>query len=155
MALRSNNPFDPPKIDLGCLSHPFEIQAIREGASILRRFFAGLAWSDYIAAPLTIGPGEAGFDDQVRTWILSTWHPVGTAAISARGSKSGVLDPDLRVKGVKGLRVVDASAFVSDTSTNLIFSCVELTTCSPLSPLDVYRLESTFWLNGWVVPLFM
>jgi choline dehydrogenase len=120
VTLKSNNPFDAPNIDLGYLSHPFDIQAIREGARILRRFFVGPAWSDYIAAPLTIGPEEAGFDDQVRTWILSTWHPVGTAAMSARGSRMGVLDPDLRVKGVKGLRVVDASAFVSVMLTDLV-----------------------------------
>ena len=39
------------------------------------------------------------------------FHAVGTAAISQRGDSWGVLDPDLRVKGTKGLRVVDASAF--------------------------------------------
>ena len=115
MTLRSTNPFEAPKIDLGYLSHPFDMQAIREGARILRRFFAGPAWSDYIAAPLTIGPDEAGFEEQVRAAILSTWHPVGTAAMSARGAGSGVLDPDLYVKGVRGLRVVDASAFVSSS----------------------------------------
>ena len=38
------------------------------------------------------------------------FHAVGTAAISQRGAPWGVLDPDLRVKGTKGLRVVDASA---------------------------------------------
>ena len=38
------------------------------------------------------------------------FHPVGTAAMSHRGAPWGVLDPDLRVKGTSGLRVVDASA---------------------------------------------
>ena len=37
-------------------------------------------------------------------------HGVGTAAMSERGAQWGVLDPDLRVKGTAGLRVVDASA---------------------------------------------
>ena len=37
-------------------------------------------------------------------------HGVGTAAMSERGAQWGVLDPDLRVKGTTGLRVVDASA---------------------------------------------
>ena len=40
----------------------------------------------------------------------SVFHPVGTAAMSQRGAPWGVLDPDLRVKGTNGLRVVDASA---------------------------------------------
>ena len=40
----------------------------------------------------------------------SEFHAVGTAAISKRGAPWGVLDPDLRVKGTTGLRVVDASA---------------------------------------------
>ena len=39
----------------------------------------------------------------------SVFHAVGTAAISQRDASWGVLDPDLRVKGTKGLRVVDAS----------------------------------------------
>ncbi|KAJ3521273.1 hypothetical protein NMY22_g12382 [Coprinellus aureogranulatus] len=111
VTLRSTNPYDTPKIDLGYLSHPFDLEAIREGARIIGRFFAGPAWSGYVTAPLTVGPDDPGFDEQVRTLISSTWHPVGTAAMSAKGAKSGVLDPDLRVKNVKGLRVVDASAF--------------------------------------------
>ena len=40
----------------------------------------------------------------------SVFHPVGTAAITHRGAPWGVLDPDFRVKGTNGLRVVDASA---------------------------------------------
>lgn len=124
VTLRSSNPFDTPKIDLGYLTHPFDLEAVREGARIVRRFFAGPAWSDYLAAPLTIGPEEPGFEEQVRDAISSTWHPVGTAAMSAKGSKSGVLDPDLRVKGVKGLRVVDASVFVSlITHVNILKLC--------------------------------
>ena len=40
---------------------------------------------------------------------FSVWHAVGTAAMSAYGAAYGVVDPDLRVKGTAGLRVVDAS----------------------------------------------
>ena len=45
-------------------------------------------------------------------FFLTEPHTLGTASLSARGSVRGVLDPDLKVKGVKGLRVIDASVFV-------------------------------------------
>lgn len=41
-------------------------------------------------------------------------HALGSAAMSPRGAKWGVVDPDFRVKGTKGLRVVDASVIVSN-----------------------------------------
>jgi hypothetical protein len=44
---------------------------------------------------------------------MTTWHPVSTAKMSPKGASYGVVDPDLKVKGMKGLRIVDASVFVS------------------------------------------
>ncbi|KAF5310450.1 hypothetical protein D9611_012317 [Ephemerocybe angulata] len=111
--LRSNNPFDPPRIDLGYFNNPFDLEALREGARLAKQFFSAPSWSDYLAAPITADPDAADpapFEDNTRDFVLTTLHPVGTAAMSARGSKAGVLDPDLRVKGVTGLRVADASS---------------------------------------------
>jgi choline dehydrogenase-like flavoprotein len=46
--------------------------------------------------------------------VISAWHPVGTAPMSPRNAKYAVVDPDLKVKGVQGLRIADASVMVSD-----------------------------------------
>ncbi|KAJ3731443.1 glucose-methanol-choline oxidoreductase, partial [Lentinula guzmanii] len=48
----------------------------------------------------------------------STAHPVGTVAMSAKDADNGVVDPDSILKGVDGLRVVDASVFPFITSAH-------------------------------------
>ena len=55
---------------------------------------------------------DAEIEAYLRKSSVVGWHPCSTTAISARGSSSGVVDPDLTVKGVKGLRVVDAGVLV-------------------------------------------
>ena len=57
---------------------------------------------------------DADIDDYIRGIASSVYHPVGTAAMSSSSSKSGVVDENLLVKGADGLRIVDASVFVSD-----------------------------------------
>lgn len=83
-----------------------------------RRFLGGPAWKDYILSPagsFVNATTDALLDAYARESTFSTAHPVGTAAMSPKGAKYGVVDPDLRVKGVSGLRIVDASVLVSPT----------------------------------------
>jgi choline dehydrogenase len=114
--LASNNPLDKPLVDLGYLTHPFDILAFKEGIRIAKRWFEGPAYEGYITGFLGPDPDalpEDEFENALKGRVSTWWHPVGTASMSPKGAKYGVLNPDLRVKGVKGLRVVDASAIVS------------------------------------------
>ncbi|KAG8527574.1 uncharacterized protein KY384_007727 [Bacidia gigantensis] len=61
-------------------------------------------------APPPVAEGEEDFSNWVRDTMITDWHPMGTCAMGGReGIKEGVVDARLRVYGVKGLRVCDAS----------------------------------------------
>jgi choline dehydrogenase-like flavoprotein len=72
------------------------------------------AWSGFILSPtLDIDNMEdAELDALLRAGSGYACHGVGTVRMTARDSDVGVVDPDLRVKGISGLRVVDASIMV-------------------------------------------
>ncbi|KIM44803.1 GMC oxidoreductase [Hebeloma cylindrosporum] len=113
--LRSSNPFDKPLIDPNYLTTEFDIFTMREGVKAVKRFAAAPAFSDYVVGPFgdsfSAATTDAATDDYVRGLTTTIFHPVGTASMSRSFSKHGVVNPDLTVKGVDGLRVVDASVF--------------------------------------------
>lgn len=114
--LKSKNPFDVPLLDPGLLTTPFDVYTIIESVKSVHRFLAGPAWKGYIIKPFGGGANLVTDNDYlqfVRDFTTTQWHAVGTASMSAKGSSSGVLNPDLTVKGTTGLRVVDSSVFVS------------------------------------------
>ncbi|KIJ54911.1 GMC oxidoreductase [Sphaerobolus stellatus SS14] len=114
ITLTSNNPFDDPLIDPGFLTNPFEMAAFRAGLASIRRFLSAPAWKDYVIGPfgdLANATTDALLEDFIRNNAGSTAHLVGTVAMSAPNAGFGVINPDLRVKGATGIRVVDASVF--------------------------------------------
>lgn len=110
--MNSSNPFDPPIINPNLLSTEFDIFTMREAVRSARRFLTSSAWEGYIIAPVENFTTDAELDQSIRAQTALISHPVGTAAMSSKNAKYGVVDPDLRVKGVTGLRIVDASVFV-------------------------------------------
>ncbi|KAF8218290.1 aryl-alcohol oxidase [Mycena galopus ATCC 62051] len=111
ITLNSSNPLDPPLINPGYMTSEFDLYAAREGLNRAQRFVTAPVWRDYILAPLVdldaFTPEE--LDQFILNGTASTSHLVGSAGMSARGAGYGVVDPDLLVKGVKGLRIIDAS----------------------------------------------
>ncbi|KAF9506431.1 GMC oxidoreductase [Hydnum rufescens UP504] len=114
VVLQSSDPFAAPLIDPGLLTEKIDIQMSIEGIKAAREFFKAPAFKDYIIGEygaFAAAQTDDEIEEYVRNFALGSWHPACTTALSARGSPSGVLDPDLTVKGVKGLRVVDAGVF--------------------------------------------
>lgn len=112
MTINSSNPFDPPIIDLNLLGSDFDMFVMREGIRSARRFMEAPAWADYIVSRVSNATTDAELDAYIRNSTNAIFHAVGTAGMSPRGASYGVVDPDLRVKNLIGLRVVDASVLV-------------------------------------------
>ena len=103
---------------MALLKHPYDMLAIKYGASAIKKFLSASAFKDWnltLAYPYTEESSEAEIDHAIRNVVASNVHPVGTAAMSPKDANHGVVDPDLRVKKVNGLRVVDASVMVSSS----------------------------------------
>ncbi|KIJ48784.1 GMC oxidoreductase [Sphaerobolus stellatus SS14] len=109
ISINSTNPFAPPLINPQYLTTDFDIFTVREGIRAARRFVAGPAWKDYIISPVQNGTTDDELDVLIRGSAGSIWHGCGSAGMTAKDAGYGVVDPDLRVKGVEGLRIVDAS----------------------------------------------
>ena len=110
MTLRSADPGDPPKITLNNFADPADWQAARDGIRIVRRIYRSGPQGAITGDEVLPGPDvitDAQIDAHIRATAGVTQHPVGTCSMG-HGSMS-VVDPQLRVHGIAGLRVVDAS----------------------------------------------
>jgi choline dehydrogenase-like flavoprotein len=112
VTISSTNPLDLPLINLNLLQSDFDFLAIREAFLAARRFASAPAWKGYLLSEVT-NITDDNLDEYIRNFTATVFHPVSTARMSRKDEEWGVVDPDLRVKGVEGLRIVDASVFVS------------------------------------------
>ncbi|KAJ7176483.1 alcohol oxidase [Mycena filopes] len=110
--LNASDPAGPPLIDPGLLRSEFDVLAMREGIKMTRKFVTAPVWKGYILAEtpaLAIATTDAALEEFIRNTAGTSSHLVGSAGMSARDADYGVVDPDLRVKGASGLRIIDAS----------------------------------------------
>ena len=109
--LRSADPFDPPVIDPRYLSDPEDVRVLLHGVRLARRVLAQEPLARHVAGELQ--PGEEAQSDEeleahLRARSQTLYHPVGTCRLGT--DELAVVDPELRVRGLGRLRVVDASA---------------------------------------------
>lgn len=117
VSLRSSDPFAPPRIDPAYLSVDADMQAFRRALTVIREIAATPAFRELNEAEILPGP-DADVDPFIRSNASSLWHPAGTARMGQ--DATAVVDPHLRVRGVEGLRVVDASVMPTVPSGNTV-----------------------------------
>ena len=110
-ALRSvTDPRVPPIIDPNFLEDPYDLERTIDAIEIGREIMARPSIRDLLAEEFQPGPGvvrRSQLADYVRASGRSGYHPVGTCRMGQ--DAMCVVDPRLRVHGVEGLRIVDAS----------------------------------------------
>jgi choline dehydrogenase len=115
--LRSDDPRHKPAIDPGYLYAAEDMEPLLSGLRMAREFAAAGPLAKHCTVEMAPGPAVRT-DEELREFIrqdLGTlYHPVGTCAMGgdsrlAASRLTSVVDPELRVRGVEGLRVVDAS----------------------------------------------
>lgn len=109
----STNPFTPPKINPNYLDSKFDLHTLIVALKNTRTFVSATPWNGYVISPYQNLVTDSDYEQYIRTNASTVFHPVGTASMSPIGAKWGVVDPNLKVKGVEGLRIVDASVIVS------------------------------------------
>ncbi|KAI0057917.1 alcohol oxidase [Artomyces pyxidatus] len=121
ITLASADSFDLPIVNPNLLDNAVDVAIMREAIRAARRFAAAPAWAGYITgeySDLAAAQTDAEIDAYVRNGSRTIFHPAGTARMAPFGASHGVVNPDLTVKGTRGLRVVDASVFPFITASH-------------------------------------
>ncbi len=119
LRLASSSPLDPPIINPRYLSADSDVAGLLRGIEICREIGMTEAFAPWRRHEVVPGP-EASDEASLRRYIagtVSTWfHPVGSCKMGI--GEDAVVDPQLRVRGISGLRVADASIMPSIVSAN-------------------------------------
>jgi len=110
VTITSTDPFAAPQIAPNSLAEEADRLAMRDGVGLVRGIMAQPAFARYRGGEISPGAdvqSDAGIDSWVRANATTVWHPVGTCKMG--GGADAVVDNELRVHNIEGLRIVDAS----------------------------------------------
>ncbi len=164
LKLASRDPRHRPLIDPGYLSDVRDLGALAVGVRMARDYGTAAPLSKICAEELAPGDGvhtDHEMRDYIRSAVVSSYHPAGTCAMggdsrTATSRQASVVDPMLRVRGVDGLRVVDASvmpALPRGNTNAAVIAIAEraadlITGRAPLAPLDPAGASPSLPLAG-------
>lgn len=118
---RSTDPYVDPIIQPNYLADPHDWQVLLGGMRLARRLLQTPELAPYVEREQMPGPAvntDDEFLDYARCYGTSSWHLIGTAKMGPATDDMAVVDDQLRVHGVDGLRVVDASIMPMSPSAN-------------------------------------
>lgn len=122
LGLRSNDATDAPKFMANALSADEDMDCLRRGVRLARHIFDQPGLKELLGAEIWPGPeidsrmGSNSLDDAIRDHARTIFHPAGTCRMGP--TPAAVVDPELRVNGIDGLRVADCSIMPSLVSGN-------------------------------------
>lgn len=151
--LQSADPRDAPDILCNYLGDPRDRDLMRTGIRLVRELVNQPVFHPHTGAE--IFPGEdvqqdGQLDQVLNTHLASQWHLSGTASMGQETDKGAVVDPNGRVHGVNGLRVVDASIMPSVTNGNTnapTIMIAEKLSDRILGNTPLARLHADIWQN--------
>ena len=122
VTLASSDPQAAPLLTPDFLSSDVDRAGLRRGVRMLREVMAQPAMARHVEAEIAPGPAtvdDDAIDAYVRRTAVTVHHPAGTCRMGGDNDARRVVDPQLRVCGVDGLRVVDASVMPDMVSGNI------------------------------------
>jgi len=124
LLLRSDDPADKPRIDPHFLEEPEDRALLLRGIEIAREIMAHPAIAPKVTMELEPGPEFVGaaLERELPNRVSTVYHPVGTCRMGS--DERAVVDAELRVRGVQGLRVADASIMPQITGGNTNAPCI-------------------------------
>jgi choline dehydrogenase len=124
LALRSANPADTLDLQPNYLQCQIDVDTLADGIRLSRELAATPAMAPYAggAIHLPAKATAAEIEDYIRSWASTIWHPIGTCKMGL--DALAVVDPQLRVHGIKGLRVADGSVMPTIPAGNTAAACI-------------------------------
>ena len=118
LRLASADPTVAPLIDPQFLSEPEDLAVLREGLDMIRETMNHPSIAKHVRSEYEPGPAYSGewLTEEIRNRANTVYHPVGSCRMGV--DERAVVDPELRVRGIEGLRVADASIMPSITGGN-------------------------------------